>query len=184
MFGKLWNLMFLAGLAATIYSVVTGKDITGTPTSVAATECGDIAGEFIGKEMTLDYALHKIQRVDRMEVLTQTDTELSCRGLVYLEGSQSTFVRLSAQKQGNAEVYLEIAQAHLEDYDCGILAEEIAMKFHDVDHGGFGTVLAVTGGKPDPSRPLLHCVGNIQFSSGITWPMTYSYDGQRFSLGQ
>lgn len=184
MFGKLWNLLFLAGLAATAYSFLTGRDITGAPTSMAGMECKDIAEEFIGKEMTLDYALHKIQRVDRVEVLDRTETELVCRGLVYLEGSQSSFVRLSAKKQGNAEVYLEIAQARLEDYDCAILAEEVVMKFHDQRHGEFGTVLTITDGKPNASRPPLHCVGNAQFSSGISWPMTYAFDGKRFSFGQ
>jgi hypothetical protein len=184
MFGKLWNLLFFAGLAATAYSVITGRDITGVPTSVTTTECSDIADEFIGKEMTIDYALHKIQRVDRMEVLARTEAELTCRGLVYLEGSASSFVRLLAQKQNNAEIYVEIMQARPEDYDCAILAEEVTMKFRDESHGEFGTILAITNGRLDSSRPTLHCVGNAQFSSGSTLPMAYAYDGQRFTVGQ
>ena len=184
MFGKLWNVLFLASIAATAFTFLTGRDISGVPTSAQATECNDIADRFVGEEMTIDYALRKIQRVDRMEVLARTDSSLICRGLVYLEGSPSTFVRLLATEQADGQIQVEITQALPEDYDCDLLAEEITMKFHGQPAGEYGAILAITDGQPNTARTQLHCIGNARFASGITLPMTYAYDGAQFSYGQ
>lgn len=180
MFGKLWNLLFLAGLAATAYSAITGKDITGAPTSVATTECGDIADQFIGEGLSADYTLRTIQRIDRLEVLTSEDTYLLCRGLANLEGSPSTFVRLTATTDANGQGYLEIKQARPEDYDCGILAEEIAMKYSAQEFGVFGRIMKISDGQPIPNRAAISCQGKALFTSGVTLPLTYAYDGERF----
>ena len=184
MLSKLWNAMFLLSLAAAAFSFLTGRDILGVPTSARMTECSDIADHFIGDEMTFDYVLRKIQRIDRMEILARTDSSLICRGLVYLEGSPSSFVRLLATEQADGQIQVEITQALPEDYDCELLAEEIAMKFHGKPVGEYGAILAITDGQPNTARPQLHCIGNARFTSGVTLPMTYAYEGAQFSYGQ
>lgn len=184
MLSKLWNAIFLVGLAAAVFAFLTGRDISGAPTSVQAAECSDIAAKFIGSEVTLDYSLRKIQRVDRMEVLSQTETVLICRGLAYLEGSPSTFMRLSATEQADGQLYAEIDQAYPEDYDCDLLAEEIIMKFHREILGDYGTITSISEGLPDMTQPLLHCNGTAKFSNGESLPLTYAYDGTQFTFGQ
>lgn len=182
MFGKIWNGLFLFGLFAAGFSFLTGKDLLGTPTSAKSAECSDIADQFIGKEMTIDYTLRKIQRVDRMETLARTDSDLTCRGLAYLENSPSTFVRLTASDTSDKQVYFEIGQAKPQDYDCGLLGEEITMKFRDSKVGDYGTVFGITDGQPIPNQPNLTCRGKAMFSSGATLPFTFAFDGEQFSF--
>lgn len=184
MLRKIWNGLVLFGLVVAGFSFLTGKDLLGTPTSVKSTECSDIADAFIGEEMTIDYALRKIQRVDRMETLARSGRELTCRGLAYLEDSPSTFVRLTARDTSDGQVYVEITQASPEDYDCDLLAEEISMKFHGEKMGDYGTVLNITEGEPVPNRPKLTCSGIAKFSSGVSLPFTFAFDGEQFSFHQ
>jgi hypothetical protein len=184
MLSKLWTGLFLLGLAATAFAFLTGRDISGVPTSVQATECSDIADRFIGKELTIDYSLRKIQRVDRMEVLSRTNSKLVCRGLAYLDGTPSTFVRLSATEQADRAPYAEIGQALLEDYDCDLLAEEIVMKTRHNQQGDYGTIMSISDGRQDTTLPHLVCTGMATFSSGTSLPLTYAYDGNQFFIEQ
>jgi hypothetical protein len=184
MLSKLWNGLFFLGLAATAFAFLTGRDISGVPTSVRTTECSDIADHFIGDEMTFDFVLRKIQRVDRIEILARSDTSLICLGLAYFEGSPSTFVRLMATERADGQIQVEFTQALPEDYDCDLLAEEITMKFRGQANGEYGAIYAITDGEQNTARPQLHCIGMATFSSGATLPLTYAYDGAQFSFGQ
>lgn len=182
MLKNLLNLLFVLALAAMAFPFVTGRDITGVPASTAAMDCGFIADHFTGLETDLDYTLRKIQRVDGLEVLERTERSLTCRGLAFLQGSPSTYVRLTSVENSSGNFALAINQALPAEYTCDLLAQEVTMKFSRETFGVLGTIVAITKTDEQLGGAAIQCQGNAKFSSGLTFPVSYAYDGKLFSV--
>ncbi len=179
--GKLWNVAIVLSLAAAAIAFVTGKDFTGTPTSTTFMECSYIANEFVGDEIESDYMLRKILKIEQLEVLEKTSKSLTCRGLAFLDGSPSTYVRLSSVETSSGWFDLEVVQALPQDYTCDILADEIVMKFSREKDGNLGTLLEIANPKGKPDGGSIQCRGAARFSGGMTLNINYAYDGSEFS---
>lgn len=185
MFSNTITVVFMAGVAAMmIYPMVFDKDLSGTPTSTDSMNCLFIADYFIGKETEMDYSLRLIQRIDMFEELERSPDRLTCRGLAFIEGSPSTYVRLESVEDHYGNYNFSLTQAKPEDYTCELLAREMTMKFSRDPIGDFGTITEIRQPVKSGTGPGLHCRGVIEFSNGDTFPMPYSYDGNRFTVNQ
>lgn len=179
---KILNLLTFAGLAAAAYAAITGKDFTGMPTSTATMDCGVIAGEFVGDQMEIEHTLRKVLRIDALKTLRHDSQKFVCLGLAFLEGSPSTYVRLSSIEKSAGQFDLRLDQALPTDYTCDLLADEIVMKFSGRTVGGIGVIRKITDITTQDSLEPLDCWGVAQFDNGIMLPVVYSYDGKEFRV--
>lgn len=182
MLRKIWNLLVLLGLGATAFALITGKDLKGVPTSTANMTCDVLTKHFAGQQMEMNYTLRKIQRIDPLETIQHDDQNFVCLGRAYLEGTPATYVRLSSTERTGGGYDLQAEQAHPSDYNCDRLAEEIVMKFSGEDVGGVGVIREISDTKVETNKPPLHCRGRAQFANGLTWPVSYSFDGEDFRI--
>jgi hypothetical protein len=175
----------MAGVATMmLYSLIFDREATDVPDSIASMNCLDIAQQFIGEEFEVNYTLRMIKRVDMLEELKRDSLNLTCRGLAFIEGSPSTYVRLEAVDNLTRVYSLNVTQAKPEDYTCELLAREMTMKFSRDPIGDFGTITEIRQPVKSGTGPGLHCRGVIEFSNGDTFPMPYSYDGNHFTVNQ
>lgn len=182
-FSKIWNVIVIFGLAAAAYGYFTGKDISGTPTSMNSMSCKFIADYFKGQPIEVDYQLVEIKEIRDQEEQSRAPNSLICTGLAFLTGRPSTLIRLSAT--GSSDNYnLEVSQALPQDYDCETLSQEIIRKFSQ-EVFSFGKIVSISNMKRvDKGTSKITCVGAGSIGSNETIPVTFSYDGQYFQIEQ
>lgn len=180
MLSKIWNLLIVVGLGAAAYAYVTGRDLNGVPTSTANMDCDVLVKHFVGQQMEMNYSLRKVQRIDPLETIQHDDQTFMCLGRAYLEGTPATYVRLSSNERSAGNFDLLIEQAHPSDYNCDRLADEIVMKFSGQTVADVGVLMEIGDTKTEANKPPLHCRGMARFTNGLTWPVSYSYDGEEF----
>jgi hypothetical protein len=182
MFQRLLTAVGLVGAAVMLYPFITGKDITGLPTSTASMDCDVIAKKFIGSAIELDYSLRKIMRFESLQPIERTDSRLICRGLAFIEGSPATFMRLTSTEQSSGTYWMEVTQAQPSDYTCDLLGQEITMKFSREGHGNLGSIMGITKTEAVAGKPPLHCRGTAKYQSGFELPIRYHFDGTQFFI--
>lgn len=183
MLRHIWNLLAAAGLGVAAFTWITGKDLSGTPTSTATMDCGVLARKFVGDQMEVGYTLRKIQRVDPLDTLQHDSRTFACLGRAYLEGSPATYVRLSSSERAGGQFDVLIEQAHPDDYNCDLLADEIVMKFSGSPIGGIGIIQEIRDTRVQANTAPIHCTGMAQFDNGLVFPTAYSFDGTDFKVG-
>ena len=153
----------------------------GTPTQTSNMDCTFLSKQFVGDEITVNFSITKVQRIEDLAELRRTSNSLVCRGLAYIEGSPSTYIRITSVKSsGNYD--FEFSQALPEDYDCELLAREFEMKFSNENTSDLGKIIKISNIAVDKGTPPLHCFGNAKFSSRREIPIHYHYDGSEFSF--
>lgn len=179
------TVILMAGVAAMmLYPMIFDRDLSGTPTSTDSMNCLFIANQFIGKDIEIDFMLRPIKRVDMFEEIERSPNQLICRGLAFLEGSPSTYVRLESVQHLSGGYIFNITQAKPEDYTCELLAREVTMKFSHDPIGELGIIQEIAQPVKSETESALHCRGIIKFNSGIALPMRYAYDGTQFTVNQ